>query len=399
MSSSIYVSLTGLLSFSNGLNNISSNITNMNTNGYKKNDLLFQDLVYQYKDSSSNLSGDSFSLGSGVQSDSSSINFAQGDIRKTGNDTDVAIDGKGFFILKDDKNNVFYSRNGSFEFASNGDLVLKSTDLRVQALGSGGSLNPINISNSYSDPAKPTSEISLSGNLSTTASTYTLNDMTVYDSLGESHKFSVSMTRNLSLIRTWDITVNDENGNVVATGGQVQFQGNGSPEVNQNLYTFLYTPTNLPQQSITLNFGDPGSFSGTTNFAGTSQLAIKNQDGYAAGGLTNTVFNSDGLLELKYSNGKTYNNEKLALANFINQTILKSVGNSLYVSQDTAAVLIGYAKNNGIGELKSQSIELSNVDLTEQFTDMVVIQRGYQASSQMLTATNEMIQKLIEATK
>ena len=345
------------------------------------------------------MSGDSFSLGSGVQSDSSSINFTQGEIRATGNDTDVAIDGKGFFIVKDSENNIFYTRNGSFEFADNGDLILKSTELRVQALDSSGNLNKINISSLYSDPANPTSLIDLSGNLSTTSSTYTLNDVYVYDSVGESHQFSVTLTRNLALIRTWDITVNDENGNVVATGGQIQFQGDGSPEVNQNLYTFQYTPTDLPQQSITLDFGEPGTFSGTTNFAGTSQLAIKDQDGYAAGGLTSTVFDSSGLLELNYSNGKSYDTEKLALANFVNRTVLKPIGNSLYVSKDTDAVLVGHAKNNGIGELKSKSIELSNVELTEQFTDMVIIQRGYQASSQVLTATNEMIQQLIEATK
>lgn len=399
MNNSIYVSLTGLLAYSNGLTNISSNVTNMNTNGYKKSDLLFQDLVYHYKDATSDLSGDSFSLGSGVQSDSSSINFTQGEIRATGNDTDVAIDGKGFFIVKDSENNIFYTRNGSFEFADNGDLILKSTELRVQALDSSGNLNKINISSLYSDPANPTSLIDLSGNLSTTSSTYTLNDVYVYDSVGESHQFSVTLTRNLALIRTWDITVNDENGNVVATGGQIQFQGDGSPEVNQNLYTFQYTPTDLPQQSITLDFGEPGTFSGTTNFAGTSQLAIKDQDGYAAGGLTSTVFDSSGLLELNYSNGKSYDTEKLALANFVNRTVLKPIGNSLYVSKDTDAVLVGHAKNNGIGELKSKSIELSNVELTEQFTDMVIIQRGYQASSQVLTATNEMIQQLIEATK
>ena len=399
MNNAIYVSLTGLLSYSNGLNNISSNITNMNTNGFKKSDLLFQDLVYHYKDASSDLSGDSFSLGTGVSSDSSSFNFTQGEIRETGTDTDVAIDGNGFFILKDSDNNVFFTRNGSFEFSNNGDLILKSTDLRVQALSAGGSLSNINIRDLYSDPAKATSLIDLSGNLSTTAASYTLNDVSVYDSVGESHAFSISLTRNLALIRTWDITVTDENSNVVATGGQIVFQGNGSPSPGQNQYTFQYTPTDLPQQTITLDFGDPDSFSGTTNSAGTSQLVVREQDGYSSGGLSSTEFDSNGLLELKYSNGNSYANEKLALANFINSTVLKSVGNSLYVSKDSEAVLIGYAKNNGIGELKSKSIELSNVELTEQFTDMVIIQRGYQASSQILTATNEMIQQLIEATK
>ena len=399
MSNSIYVSLTGLMSFSNGLNNISNNVTNMNTNGYKKSDLLFQDLIYQPKEASSDLSGNSFNQGSGVTSESNYINFLQGEIRETGTDTDVAIDGRGLFIVKDSSGNYYYTRNGSFDFADNGDLILKSTDLRVQSLSSSGALSNINISDNYSDPASPTSLISLSGNLSSNGTSYTLNDMIVYDSIGEGHNFSITLTRIPALIRTWEITVNDEDGNVVATGGRIAFQGNGTPEVGQNLYTFQYTPTDLPQQTITLNFGDPGSFSGVTSFVRESGLAVKEQDGSAAGGLTSTSFDSTGRLVMEYSNGNTLYGEKLGLANVVNYSIFKPVGNGIFVAKDTSGIIVGHAKTNGIGELVSKSIELSNVELTEQFTDMVIIQRGYQASSQILTATNEMIQQLIEATK
>lgn len=399
MSNSIYVSLTGLMSFSNGLDNISNNVTNMNTNGYKKSDLLFQDLIYKPKEASSDLSGNSYNQGSGVTSDSNYINFLQGEIRETGNDTDVAIDGRGLFIVKDSSGNYYYTRNGSFEFADNGDLILKSTDLRVQSLSESGSLSNINISDSYSDPPSPTSLIYLSGNLSTSGASYTLDDVVIYDSSGEAHNFSIELTKDINLIRTWNITVNDEDGNVVATGGQIAFQGNGSPAVGQHLYTFQYTPTNLPQQTITLNFGEPGTFSGVTNFSNTSELIVKDQDGYASGGLTSTTFDSTGRLEKIYSNGNTYYGETLALANTVNNSIFRPVGNGIFVAKDPNAIIVGYAKTKGIGELVSKSVELSNVELTEQFTDMVIIQRGYQASSQVLTATNEMIQQLIEATK
>lgn len=399
MSNSIYVSLTGLMSFSNGLDNISNNVTNMNTNGYKKSDLLFQDLIYTPKEASSDLSGNSFNQGSGVTSESNYINFLQGEIRETGNDTDVAIDGRGLFIVKDSSGNYYYTRNGSFEYADNGDLILKSTDLRVQSLSDSGSLSNINISNSYSDPANPTSLIYLSGNLSTSGASYTLEDVVIFDSSGAANNFSIELSEDPNLIRTWNITVNDEDGNVVATDGQIAFQGNGSPAVGQNLYTFQYTPTDLPQQTITLNFGEPGTFSGVTNFSNVSELTVKEQDGYSSGGLTNTTFDSTGRLEKIYSNGNTYYGETLALANVVNYSIFRPVGNGIFVAKDPDAIIVGYAKTNGIGEIVSKSIELSNVELTEQFTDMVIIQRGYQASSQVLTATNEMIQQLIEATK
>jgi len=399
MANSLYVSLTGLQAYSNGLNSISGNVANMNTTGFKKNDLVFHDLVYHYNASPFNNSSDNYKLGSGVSSNMSFTNFSQGEIRDTGNDLDVAIDGRGFFILADRQNNYFYTRNGTFEFAENGDLILQSTDLRVQGINSSGQLENINISTLKSDPAVATTQMSFSGNLSTSASTYTINDVVVYDSLGVANTFAITFTRDTSQPRTWNVTVDDADGNTIAASGQIQFQGNGSPADGFNSVSFEFTPTDLPAQTVTLNVGDVGEFTGVTSFSGASEVVLNEQDGYANGGLTSATFDEYGVLQRDYSNGKTYYGQKLALANFQMLDTLQPIGKELFQAKGTQGIAIGSAKTNGLGTIAGKSIELSNVELTEQFTDMVIIQRGYQASSQVLTATNEMIQQLIEATK
>lgn len=399
MTSSIYTSLTGLKAYSNGLNNISTNVTNMNSNGYKKNELLFTDLVYKYDASTTDGQKEQSYQGNGVSANTSYVNFNQGEITETGNDTDVAIDGRGFFVVKDDSGNVFYTRNGNFEFNDEGELVLATTGLKVQSLTEPNILEAINISGKYSDPATPTSDIKLSGNISTTATTYTLNDVYVYDSLGESHAFSIVFTKDINIPQTWNLTINDDDGNVVDNSGQIQFQGNGSPSVGFETYSFNYTPQNLPTQTITLDFGLSDTFSGVTSFSGTSELQIKETDGKAQGGLMSTKFDSFGRLNLEYSNGTKVTVDSLALADLKNYGNLRPVGNSLFELTDNSQIYYGGANTHGFGGVQGQSIELSNVDLTEEFTDMVIIQRGYQASSQVLTATNEMIQQLIEATR
>lgn len=399
MSSSFYISLTGLQAYSNGLNSISNNVANMNTTGFKKNDLVFHDLMYRYDSSPFNASSDNFKSGSGVSSNMSFVNFNQGEIRETGNDLDVAIDGRGFFILKDRNDQLYFTRNGTFEFSDNGYLVLQSTDLRVQAVNSSGQLDNISIRDLTSDPAKATSEVLLSGNVSSSSTSYTLSDVVVYDALGKAHTLSVTLTLDTTQPRRWNIEVEDSDGVVIDSSGSVEFQTNGSPADGLNAYTFQFTADDLPAQDITLNFGQPGEFDGVTSFSGASEVVIKEQDGYANGGLTSATFDKDGVLERIYSNGNTYYGKKLALANFQVLNTLQPIGKGVFQAKDQSDMSIGSANTSGFGTIKGKSIELSNVELTDQFTDMVIIQRGYQASSQVLTATNEMIQQLIEATK
>jgi flagellar hook protein FlgE len=154
----------------------------------------------------------------------------------------------------------------------------------------------------------------------------------------------------------------------------------------------------VPASTITLNFGTPGSFNAATNFSGgtTSDLKMNTQDGYAAGSLTTTSFDAQGHVMLQYSNGQTKTGPQLALAWFNNIQDLSQDGNELFTNPSGMKPILNKANGEVSATLTSNEVELSNVDLTQQFTELVVIQRGYQSSSQVVSVANQMVQDLID---
>jgi flagellar hook protein FlgE len=402
MLGTIYISMSGLQSFSKGLDVISTNVANVNTPGYKGTQLLFQDVYYGYevKDEQRNDLYGAW-IGHGVAANLTSLRFNQGEFRETKNDTDVALDGKGFFVIDRDGEQV-YSRAGQFEFNSDGVLVERGTANRVMGIDENGHLQSISMDGLKTQPAKPTSTISFTGNLSLGGSEHTINNVEIVDTLGGKQKLTVSF-RNTSTTtpRSWQVEVRDANNAVVATGGEIRFEGNGSPSTDFNQFKFKYTAPNAAEQEITLNFGTPGSFSGATSFSGgaTSDLAVDKQDGFAQGTLTKITFDDAGLLIATYSNNQTTHGTHLALANFNNVQALRPIDGGAFHVQAGEQALLGRAGEGNFGRIVTGKIELSNVDLSQQFTDMIVVQRGYQASSQLLTAANEMIQQLLEVGK
>ena len=167
----------------------------------------------------------------------------------------------------------------------------------------------------------------------------------------------------------------------------------GAPEATK--FSFSLTPDAAP---ITLDIGDPGSFSGLTNFSGPTQsnLQVLSQDGAAAGSLTSATFDESGALRLTYSNGKTQSGPTLALAWFDDLQSLRISGGSVFVNDADQAPTLGTASQGAMGRIAAGRVELSNVELTEQFTDLIILQRGYQASSQITSVANEMIQQLLD---
>ena len=397
MLGSFYISYSGLLNFSKGLNVISNNVGNLNTPGFKASELNFQDAFYRYQ-YGSNGSSDGFNrlqIGSGVIASDSNINFRQGELRDTGNSLDVAIDGNGFFVLRQD-GEIVYSRAGKFEFDDQGYLVDSQSGARVAGLQSGGALTDISISGVKSNPASATSEISFTNNLSSGSTSHTLNNVQVYDATGASHDLTIIFTNNYASVPgSWLIEVQDSTG-ATLSNGEIRYQGNGSPLTGFNTHSFSYAPTGAAATTITLNFGDPGSFTGSTAFSAgsSSTLSVDSQDGYGVGSLTGTEYTEDGVLKLTYSNGQTVEHAQLAFAVVDNLKGLTQIGKNLFRYLGDAAPQVSTAKTNGIGSVQGGKLELSNVELTEQFTDMIIMQRGYQASSQIISITNEMIQQL-----
>ena len=394
---SIYSAYTGLLSFSKALNVLSNNVANMNTTGFKGSDVTFRDLFYQYSASGGEQGEQQSQVGEGVSTSGTRLDFSEGQTSNTGNPLDVAISGNGLFVLKDPDSNTYYTRAGQFSVDTNGYLVDSTSGYRVQAINSSGALTDINLANVQTSPAKATSQVSFVGNLSRGATSDQIGSITVYDAVGGSHTLTVNFTANSTTTGSWDVSVTDENNNTVGTG-TLQFNSDGSPATGQNTVTVNLAPSGVPASTITLNFGTPGSFNAATNFSGgtTSDLKMNTQDGYAAGSLTTTSFDAQGHVMLQYSNGQTKTGPQLALAWFNNIQQLSQDGNELFTNPSGMKPILNKANGEVSATLTSNEVELSNVDLTQQFTELVVIQRGYQSSSQVVSVANQMVQDLID---
>ncbi len=394
MFGSIYTGQSGMMTFSRGLDVISNNVANLNTPGYKGNDLLFQDLFYRYGlCADSGAYNPSSEIGNGVTGERTIMRESQGEISETGNDTDVAIDGNGLFILRDGED-TYYTRAGQFEIDAEGFLVERNSQARVAGFEA-GELVDINVSSLGNNRPQATTEIVLTNNLSSEATEHEIADVEVFDTLGGTHQLTIKFTNNSGV---WSISITDEEDNEIASGGEIRFQSDGSPEAGFNTYSFELAPEGVSPSEITLNFGDPGSFTGVTSFASgeTSETAVESQDGYASGSLISLGFDRDGTLTAEYSNGKSDESTQLALAWFDDLQSLRQLGGGLFLAGEHLEPMIDLPMQGVMGEIVEKSLELSNVDLTLEFTDLIIMQRGFQGSSQILTTVNEMMQQLLD---
>lgn len=386
MFQAIFNSLSGLFSFSKSLDTISNNVANMNTPGFRGSRSLFRDIV----------GGGS---GYGAEMSGSAINFVPGTIRHTGNPADLAINGAGYFILRGDQGGMFYTRAGQFHFNADGYLVGPAGQKRIAGIAAAGNLVDINIDGLRKLPPEATSAIDFVGNLSTADDTWTVDNISVYDANGDMHKLSVTFTNNsANKPNSWKVEIKDEDGNVVGTD-QILFSAAGSPEATHNKIDVTLS-AGSGGQTITLNFGAPGSFSGATQFSGgTSNLGASVVDGHGVVGLQSWSFDEDGVLQLTYADGSTETGPQVALAYFADESTLEQINGGLFKSGAWDAPEFGKPDSGLFGKIEGGSLEMSNVDLTQQFGEMIVIQRGYQASSHVLTVANRMLQQLYNNTR
>jgi flagellar hook protein FlgE len=387
---SIFIGMSGLMGYSRGLRVIANNTANINTPGFKGAALQFGDLFYASGPAGGTMSGAVVNqMGQGLTTYSTSLDFSQGELRQTGDDLDLAVDGQGLFMLRNAAGEIRYTRDGEFKFDESGSLVSRTSGATVMARDEQGALVPISLEGLRTSPAKATTTVSFRGNLSINSETpnlHTLTDVKVLDEVGGEHQLTLEFLEETPA--RWKVTAKD-GASELATN-TLNFVA-GQVDTANTALTLSYQPEGLARMTLTLDFGED-----VTSFpAGSvSTLAMVKQDGYASGSLTNASFDADGVLELTYSNAQIAKGVRLALGRFESTDAVRSDGDNLFEAVDPRRWEDGTAQSGAFGSIRSGVVEISNVDLSSEFSDLVIMQRGYQASSQVISTANEMLQQL-----
>ena len=412
MMRSLFAAVSGLKTHQQRMDVIGNNIANVNTVGFKRSRVTFQDMLNQtIRGASRPVPGgrggtNPMQIGPGVSLGSIDLIMDGSSLQDTGKATDLGIEGDGFFILSDG-GRTYYTRVGTFDFGEDGSLVSLLNGMRVQGWmpDNPDTLTDIRININESESAKATTKMVIGGNLDSRVPIYddtnpdqtpksrVLLRHTVYDSKGQEYIVTIELTKNDENKWTWElVTVEDSAGRDIGAGtqtGVINFNNDGTYQgVDNN--TISFEPVGSGQVNITLDF------SKLTQYGSDHDAAVESQDGYKSGVLDSYTIDQNGNIIGVFSNGVTRILGQIALARFANPAGLLKEGNSLYsITSNSGSPLVGTANSGGFGSIKPGSLEMSNVDLSTEFTDMIITQRGFQANSRVITASDEMLQELV----
>ncbi|CUH95354.1 hypothetical protein P22_1424 [Propionispora sp. 2/2-37] len=432
MMSAFFSAVSGMKSQTTGLNNIANNIANVNTTGYKSQRTTFSDLLSQTIRSASGATANSggtnpSQIGSGVGVSGTSTNMTPGSTQYTGIATDLAISGDGFFVVANGDGTYSYTREGDIGWDLAGNLMIGGKQvcgwMKKDANGNiitNGEPEPLNfysddyVGNKKTMAANQTSEAAYSGvlNSSKTAHGTALDNIgtvpttpdattsvTYYDTQGNAYnvtrnwyKCYTNNTDSNNPVTSWYYEDTCSNGTISPSSGYVQFDKSGN----------LTSPTTPTTQTVT-----PGSGVGTAPFTvkgdlskittGNSTSGVSaTQDGYTTGTLQSFGFNANGEIIGTYNNNKTQILGQVALGTFTNPAGLEKTGNNLYKASANSGTVSYYAAGDGgTSALGTSCLEMSNVDLAQEFSNMMITQRAYQASSKVISTSDDMLQSLI----
>lgn len=415
LGSSFYAALSGMNTNSMAMQVISDNISNSNTVGFKSTSTQFEDILGM---SLEGIAGFTH-MGVGANVAAMPCAFTQGTLMTTTVGTDVAVNGKGFFIVEDAiGDEQFYTRAGNFHVDDEGYFV-NVNDLRVQGYlyDSTGTnlietLDDIVVDQTTMVPPSITEEIDMVLNLDSAeeALTFDLTDpgatsnystaLTIYDTLGQSHTITVYFTKSAAQAWEWNATIDgsDVNG---GTPGTAQLFGTGDIAFTTGGLLSTAMPMDFYTGAITFANGIAATdievdFSSTTQYGSPSIIQILTQDGYAAGNLSGISIVTDGNIVGHFTNGQVKNIARLALADFPSYMGLERAGSLLFKeTTDSGVPLVNKPSEGGLGDVSAGMLEESNVDLAAEFIRMIITQRAYQANSKIISTTDEMLAQLM----
>jgi flagellar hook protein FlgE len=382
---SLYSGISGLRSHQTMLDVTGNNIANVNTAGFKASTTQFQDTLSQMTQGAggpqTGIGGTNpAQVGLGVQVAGISTNFAQGSAQATGKATDLMISGDGFFVTRLG-NDTLYTRAGAFDFDADGRLV--SADGKIVqgysaadgVVNDGGAIGDITLPLNGAAPATATTAANVAGNLpSETAVGSTLTrDTKVYDAFGTEKTLTLSFTRTAG---GWNVVGTDGSG----AGGNTTLAFQDGAQVGAG---------SMVVDGITVDL------SKITGFAQLNTVSVTDQNGREAGTLQGFTLSKDGTLVGQFSNGESLALGRIALATFTNPGGLEKAGASGYrATANSGGAALGIPGSPGVGSLSSGTLEMSNVDLSQEFTNLIVAQRGFQANARIITTSDEVLQEL-----
>jgi flagellar hook protein FlgE len=403
---SFSIPLTGLNADSTELNTIANNLSNLGTTGFKSQTTSFEDLFYQQVGSSG--SGDPVLSGQGVKVSANATDFTQGSIATAGNASDVALTGNGFFVVNNGGTQE-YTRAGNFQLDQNGNLT--TTD-GMQVMGYPASNGVVNTNAPLTglqipvgETQKPlaTTQFSLNANLdaSAPAGTSVPAQITVYDSLGQSHIATVDFTK--AATNSWNYTISlpaaDYAGATANTTGTLTFNSSGqltAPAANVTGISFAGLTDGGSNLNFSWNLYDANNNPTISQEATTSSVASTAQNGYSSGNYQGFAVNSDGTVAVQFSNGQTQLVGQLGVAMVNNEQGLQRVGgNNFSATLASGQASIGVAGAGGRGTIEGGALEQSNVNISSEFSNLIVAQSAYEANAKSVTTFDTVTQATI----
>jgi flagellar hook protein FlgE len=495
---SLFAGVSGLRNHQVRMDVIGNNIANVNTVAFKSGRVTFKEGFAQLLAGASRPPGDQgginpIQVGLGMQIGSIDQLYTQGNIETTGQTTDLAIQGDSLFVVRKG-NQSYYTRSGNFQLDADGKLVSPTNGFVVQGrMYENGQLKDgiqdIKLPFGQKVSAKPTTEMTMGGNLNASAPTFvgTFDDagradpqnakawtettLGVFDSQGT--KWDVKIQYWKTGPNTWNWQVDpmvsaaevdyvvagnyalpsdpatglpngyeivDENvevtspsgtpynnpadytivggevvfGASIPAGSQVKIRYHMRPDspgagVNSGTFSFDSAGTIIPPADMpSIDFAVPGALpvkvdlkvgsgvNGLTQFATASTAVLRDQNGYTAGQLQNFSIDRTGMVTGFFTNGTTTPLGQIVLADFNNPSGLLRVGDNMYQeSANSGGAVLGFALEGSQSQMTSGALEMSNVDLAQEFTNMIIAQRGFQANSKVVTTSDEMLQELM----
>jgi flagellar hook protein FlgE len=432
---------------------VGNNIANINTIGFKGSSPIFQDILSRSIGRDTGSGGSQ--VGRGVMLWGITPSFAQGAFQSTDVATHLAIQGNGFFVMGDDDDNEFYTRAGDFFFSKDYNLV-NANGLNVMGWTSRDSSGDVDTSGGVGvihlplgmtmDPVA-TRDFKTSINLNTEATvdnpaTSDIDEaemfstsLTIYDSLGASHSVTLEFTpidENADgMLDRWDwvayvarsevasstslpltadgngVIIAQGNPDIAATGNEaldfdaMRFDSSGvliTPGPSSITFASVDWANRAEDQEFVWQLKSEIDSSSTflTGYALNSAISYTYQDGCSIGEMESVMIRADGTIVGVFSNGTTNAVAKIALATFPAPTSLTVMGQNMFAqAPGSGSPTIGAANTGGRGTILGQSLEMSNADLTDQFTRMIVMQRGFEANSKIITTADEMIRQML----